>query len=151
MSFNGKGQAAGPRLMAYAALTGLMVALYSVVDAHGTRLSGDWLSYTVWLMVIDGATFVGLMSTLRGRGLWQTLAQQWQRTLISGLLGVAAFSVFLWALSRGSVGAVSALRESSVLFASLIGVFVLKERWSLFRLAGAVLISSGIVIFVVHS
>jgi drug/metabolite transporter (DMT)-like permease len=138
-------------LLATAALTGLMVAAYSVVDAYGSRLSGDWLSFTVWLMVLDGSCFVGVVAALRGPVLWRTIFSKWRRTLVSGLLGVAAFSVFLWALSRGPVGIVSALRETSVLFASLIGVIVLKERWSLPRLAGAVLIMLGIIAFATRS
>lgn len=76
-----------------------------------------------------------------------TIGREWGRTIVSGLLGVAAFVVFLWALSRAPIGGVSALRETSVLFASLIGVVVLKERWSLPRLAGAMLIMMGIVVF----
>jgi uncharacterized membrane protein len=140
-------QALSLTLLTAAALTGLMVAAYSVVDAYGARLSGDWLSFTVWLMVLDGGCFVGVVAALRGPVLWQTIFSEWRRTIVSGLLGVGAFAVFLWALSRGPVGSVSALRETSVLFASLIGVFVLKERWSLPGLAGAVLIMLGIIAF----
>jgi drug/metabolite transporter (DMT)-like permease len=145
-----KGGGPSLRLLMFAALTGLMVAAYSVVDAYGSRTSGDWLSFTVWLMVLDGAAFVGIMSTLRGPVLWQVIGREWRRTLISGLLGITAFTVFLWALSRGPVGSISALRETSVLFATLIGVFVLKEHWSLPRIVGSALITSGILIFAVH-
>ncbi len=142
-----RGGALSPALLASAGLTGFLVAAYSVVDAYGTRVSGDWLSYAVWLVAMDGAVFVAVMSRLRGRALWAIVGREWRRTLISGLLGVGAFGVFLWALSRGAVGGVSALRETSVLFASLIGIFVLKERWSMPRLSGAVLITLGIILY----
>ena len=135
------------KLLLAAAATGLMVASYSVVDAYGTRLNQDWLGFTVWLMLLDGVAFVGLVQVLRGRVLWQTIAREWRTTLISGLLGVVAFSAFLWALSVGPIGAVSALRETSVLFASLIGVVILNERWSGRRMIGVVLITAGIVVF----
>lgn len=150
MGLEKKGGAPSLRMLMFATLTGLMVAAYSVVDAYGSRTSGDWLSFTVWLMVLDGAAFVGIMSTLRGPILWQVIGREWRRTLISGLLGVTAFTVFLWALSRGPVGSISALRETSVLFATLIGVFVLKEQWSLPRVVGSALITSGIVTFAAH-
>ena len=142
-----RGGALSFALLASAGLTGFLVAAYSVVDAYGTRLSGDWLSYAVWLVALDGAVFVAVMSRLRGRALWSIVGREWRRTLISGLLGVGAFGVFLWALSRGAVGGVSALRETSVLFASLIGIFVLKERWSVPRVSGAALITLGIVMY----
>ena len=142
-----RGRALSPALLASAGLTGLLVAAYSVVDAYGTRLSGDWVSYAVWLVAMDGAVFVAAMSRLRGRALWMIIGREWRRTLVSGLLGVGAFGVFLWALSKGAVGGVSALRETSVLFASLIGIYVLKERWSVARLSGAMLITLGIVLY----
>ena len=140
-----------PALLASAGLTGLLVAAYSVVDAYGTRLSGDWVSYAVWLVAMDGVAFVAMMSHLRGRILWMIVGREWRRTLISGLLGVGAFGVFLWALSRGAVGGVAALRETSVLFASLIGIFVLKEHGSMARFLGAVLITAGIIVFAAHA
>lgn len=142
-----RGGALSPALLVSAGLTGCLVAAYSVVDAYGTRVSGDWVSYAVWLVALDGGVFVAVMSRLRGRALWSIVGREWRRTLISGLLGVGAFGVFLWALSRGAVGGVSALRETSVLFASLIGIFVLKERWSVPRLSGAMLITLGIILY----
>lgn len=142
-----RGGALSPALLVSAGLTGFLVAAYSVVDAYGTRVNGDWVSYAVWLVAMDGAVFVAVMSRLRGRALWSIVGREWRRTLISGLLGVGAFGVFLWALSRGAVGGVSALRETSVLFASLIGIFVLKERWSVPRLSGAILITLGIILY----
>lgn len=147
ISLGPQGNAPSRTLFAAAIFTSSMVACYSVVDAYGTRVCGDWLSFTVWLMVLDGGSFVAFVTVLRGRALWRTLVRQPGWTLASGLLGVGAFGVFLWALSRGPVGGVSALRETSVLFASLIGMLVLKEPWSLPRLAGALLITLGIIVF----
>ncbi|MBY0271028.1 MAG: DMT family transporter [Burkholderiales bacterium] len=137
----------GMSLLFIVFVTGLMVAAYTVLDAYGARLSGDWLSFLVWLMFLDGLAFVGLISLLRGGTLWTTVCREWRLTLISGFLGVTAFSVFLWALSRGLTGGVSALRETSVLFASLIGILIYKERYSLRKLAGIVCITAGIITF----
>lgn len=142
-----RGSALSPALLTSAGLTGFLVAAYSVVDAYGARVSGDWLSYAVWLVLMDGAVFVAFTSRLRGRAFWTVVRREWPRTVISGLLGVGAFGVFLWALSRGEVGGVSALRETSVLFASLIGIFVLKERWSAPRLSGTMFITLGIMLY----
>jgi drug/metabolite transporter (DMT)-like permease len=136
-----------PALLIAAAVTGLMVASYTVVDAYGTRLHGDWFSFVLWLMVLDGLAFVGVASAVRGRSLWITIATQWRTTLVSGLLGIGAFGVFVWALSRGPIGGVAALRETSVLFASIIGLALLKERWSPGKFAGVALITIGIIVF----
>lgn len=141
----------GMTLLFTAFLTGLMVAAYTVLDAYGARISGDWLSFLVWLMFLDGLAFVGLISLLRGRTLWTTVGREWRLTLVSGFLGVTAFSVFLWALSRGLTGGVSALRETSVLFASLIGIIIYKERYSNRKLAGILCITAGIITFAIRS
>lgn len=145
------GRNANPKLLQAAAATGLMVACYSVVDAFGARLNRDWFGFAVWLMVLDGVAFVAVVNLLRGRLLWQTIARQWRVTLTSGLLGTGAFGAFLWALSQGPIGPVSALRETSVLFASLIGMVVLKERRSPRRMAGVLLIAGGIAVFALRA
>ncbi len=140
----------GMALLFTAFLTGFMVAAYTVLDAYGARVSGDWLSFLVWLMFLDGLAFVALISLLRGNALWTTVYREWRLALISGFLGVTAFSVFLWALSRGLTGGVSALRETSVLFASLIGILIYKERYSLRKMAGILCITAGIITFAIR-
>jgi drug/metabolite transporter (DMT)-like permease len=133
------------RIFLAALVAGLTVAGYSVVDAYGTRLAGDWAAFAAWLIVVDGVCFAVLIYLLKGQRLWRELWQYRARMFVSGLLGITSFCVFLWALSRSPVGAVSALRESSVLFATLIGVTIHGERWSLHRMLAASLIVVGLI------
>jgi drug/metabolite transporter (DMT)-like permease len=81
--------------------------------------------------------------------LWDVLWHHRVRTLASGLLGVGSFAVFLWALSRSSIGAVTALRESSVLFAAIIGMVFYGERRSIHRLGAAALIVIGLMVITI--
>jgi drug/metabolite transporter (DMT)-like permease len=134
-----------PRLWAAAAGAGLAVACYSVLDAYGVRLYGGWFGFTAWLVVIDSLTFLGLTRLQRGRALWTDLAAERWRILASGVLGLVSFGVFLWALSRGPVGAVSALRETSMLFAIALGVTLHREPLSAARFAGALMMVFGVV------
>lgn len=134
----------GGRLLLAAAGAGLTVAGYSVVDAYGTRLAGDWASYTAWLIALDSGSFFLLCWMLQGGRFWPALNRERWRMLVSGLLGLGSFTVFLWALSRGPVGAVSSLRETSVLFATLIGIVLHGERRSLLRIASAAAVMIGI-------
>jgi uncharacterized membrane protein len=82
----------------------------------------------------------------RGPKLWTTMRLSWQASLVSGLVAVDSYGVFIWALPLGAVGPVAALRETSVLFAPLIGTVVLRERLGLTRTAAAGLITLGIVL-----
>jgi drug/metabolite transporter (DMT)-like permease len=134
------------RLFAAAIVAGLTVAGYAVVDAYGTRLNGDWLSFTAWLVFVDSGSFFLLILAFQGRRLPEQLWRDRGRTLASGLLGVCSFGVFLWALSRSAVGPVSALRESSVLFAAIIGMVWYGEVRSPHRLGAAALIVAGLML-----
>jgi drug/metabolite transporter (DMT)-like permease len=143
-------QGFGLRTLAFVAIAALMVAGYSVSNGFGARTNRDWLSYTVWLLLLDGGAFVAAVSATHGRLFWTTIAARWQFTCLSGLLGLISFSVFLWALSRSSIGGVVALRETSVLFAYLIGIVFLKERWSLLRFVGCLLVTLGVATIAAH-
>jgi drug/metabolite transporter (DMT)-like permease len=133
------------RLIVAAAGAGLTVAGYSVLDAYGASRAEHWASFTAWLIIADSFTFLAVARIIRGRVLWTSLANEKRSAFISGMLGLASFSVFLWALSHHPVGAISALRETSVLFAVLLGVLFHGERLSLRRLCGALLIIGGIM------
>lgn len=134
-----------PHLLTAAAGAGLAVAGYSVIDAYGTRLHGDWAGFTAWLVLLDSTGFLVFSRIVRGPTLWTALHAMRGRILASGCLGVASFTVFLWALSRNPVGPVSAIRETSVLFAMLIGATVYREPVSLQRALGGMLVVAGIV------
>jgi len=133
------------RIFLAALSAGAAVAGYSVVDAYGTRLAGNWAAFTAWLVLADTLSFALLTRWLRGPKIWGELWRLRASLTAAGLLGVMSFSVFLWALSRGPVGAVSALRESSVLFATLIGIAVHRENPSPVKIAAAALIVAGLI------
>lgn len=137
------------RLFVAAIVAGMTVAGYAVVDAYGTRLSGDWLSFTAWLVFVDSGSFFLLILAIQGRRLPEQLWRDRVRTLASGVLGVGSFGVFLWALSRSAVGPVAALRESSVLFAAIIGMVWYGEARSPHRLGAAALIVAGLMVITV--
>ncbi len=139
------------QLLVAAALAATAVASYSAIDAYGIRLSGDWISYTAWLIALDSGIFFVVVCLVGGRPMLRALDDQRGRTLISALLGLGSFCVFLWALSRSPVGAVSALRETSILFATLIGIVVHGDRQSPLRIGAAVMVTLGIVVISVVS
>jgi drug/metabolite transporter (DMT)-like permease len=134
------------RLLIAASLAAAMVAGYSAIDAFGIRTSGDWVSYTAWLIFLDGGIFFVLVCLFGGRPMLQALAAQRWRTLASALLGLGSFCVFLWALGRSPVGAVTALRETSLLFATIIGMTLHGDRRTPLRMGAAIAITLGIVV-----
>jgi drug/metabolite transporter (DMT)-like permease len=132
------------KLLLAVAGAGLTVAGYSVLDAYAARASASWLSFTTWLIALDSGIFFLVLWVLRGNRLWTELAAMRDRTIMSGLLGVVSFAIFIWALSRSPVGAVTALRETSVLFATLIGIIIYREARAMHRIVASVIITLGI-------
>jgi drug/metabolite transporter (DMT)-like permease len=126
-----------------AVAVGITVAAYSALDAYGVRLNGDWLGFTAWLVACDSAVFMAYAFAMRGRATLVVWRAAWVRTLVSGLLGVAAFGVFMWALGQAQVGAVIALRETSIIFAAVLGALFLREAIGRARAIAAVLVMSG--------
>ena len=128
--------------LAAAIAVGLSVAAYSALDAYGVRINGDWLGFTAWLVVVDCALFTAYAVAVRRGALAQWRAA-WGRTLASGLLGIASFTVFLWALANAQVGAVAALRETSIVFSAVLGGAMLRERITRARAASIALVAVG--------
>ena len=72
------------------------------------------------------------------------VALRWRRAIVGGFFSVAAYGIVLWAMTKAPVAAVSALRETSVVFAAIIGAVVLKERFGYARIAGTLLVVAGV-------
>ena len=139
------------RPVTLAVITGLFIACYTVVDGLGIRRGETALGYIVWLNVGEGVPFVLAALALRTREVAPFLRQHWPRTTGTGVLVVAAYALVLFALSQGAMAHVSALRETSVLFAALIGAYVLGEPLGSRRIAAAAVIVAGVVLMQVLS
>jgi drug/metabolite transporter (DMT)-like permease len=128
-----------------ALLTGLTIASYSVVDGLGVRLSGSPLGYIGWLFLLEGFAAFGLLSLSR-KPLRNFSAKEYLYGLTGGVLSSLAYGLAIYAKSLTTLGTVSAIRESSVIIAALIGVIWFGERpWKL-RIASAIVVVIGIIL-----
>lgn len=128
--------------LAAALATGATIAAYTVVDGLGVRRSGDWLAYTGAMFCFHLA-LPGWLLAVRGREAFAAPPRQVGLALAGGAISVAAYAVVIWAMQRGAMGAVSALRETSVVFAVLLGRLFLGERLNAGRLAASGVIALG--------
>lgn len=122
-----------------------IIASYTLVDGVGARLSGNALSYCLWLFVLDGLPIAALALAMRGREVWRYAGARWKPCMIGAALTVASYGIVLWAMTRAPVAAVAALRETSVVIAALIGTTFLNEPFGRWRIPGAILVMSGVV------
>ncbi|MGA7812036.1 EamA family transporter [Caballeronia sp.] len=133
---------------ALAALTtGVTIALYTVIDGMGVRSSGGQaLAYTAWMFMFYWLMPVLFAATRGVTALWapvRAAPMAVGSSLAGGLVSIAAYGIVIWALQSGAMGAVSALRETSVVFAVLIGRMFLRERVSGKRWLACVIVAGG--------
>jgi drug/metabolite transporter (DMT)-like permease len=144
-----KGKALQIASLPAALATGAFIAAYSVVDGIGVRAAGDTLAYAASMSVLWGGPMPLVFVLLRGgsrRGIAAFLAGSAWRfagAMLGGWVSLIAYAIVIWAMHYGPMGPVSALRETSVLFATLIGHFALKEQVGARRVASCVVIACG--------
>jgi drug/metabolite transporter (DMT)-like permease len=128
---------------AYALANACAIAGYTLVDGIGVRKSGAPASYTLWLFLLIGVLRLLWTVLLRRRELAGYLRRYWPQGLAGGAGTVSAYGLALWAMTLAPVALVAALRETSILFATVISAWVLKERVTPVRVASACLIAAG--------
>jgi drug/metabolite transporter (DMT)-like permease len=129
--------------------TGVTIAIYTVIDGIGVRLSGGQaLAYTAWMFMFYWLMPV-LFVAVRGlTALWEPVREtplSVGSSLIGGVVSIAAYGIVIWALQSGAMGAVSALRETSVVFAVLIGRVFLRETVNAKRWLACMIVAAGAV------
>ncbi len=133
----------------WALATGLAIAVYTVVDGLGVRASHDTLRYAVTLFALQATLWILAVVVRRG---WRIANDR--ATVVTGVsagvLSLVAYTVVLYAQSRGPLGVVSALRETGVFWAALIGVMVFNEGRARDILGPAVVVVGGIALLSVH-
>ena len=126
----------------YALATGVSIAAYSVVDGLGVRASGNWIAYTGGIFAFFLAAPIWTVAR-QGRMAFAMPTAEIAKAASGGLISLAAYGVIIWAMQGNAMGAVSALRETSVVFAALLGAAFLGERLSGLRLAACCIIALG--------
>lgn len=124
-----------PKAMLYAVGTGVFIAGYTVVDGLGARLADSAHSYTFWVHLLNGIPITLLALYLRRGQISESLRTSWKLGLLAGIVSLLAYWIVIWAMTQAPLALVSAVRETGMVFAVLIGVFFLKERLDLARLA----------------
>jgi drug/metabolite transporter (DMT)-like permease len=125
-------------------LTGATIAVYTVIDGIGVRASGDATAYTAWMFafyLLMPPLFIAMRGVRALRAPTNVIVQN----AAGGLVSIAAYGIVIWAMQYGAMGAVSALRETSVVFAALIGRMFLHEKLTARRLLSCCVIAIGAV------
>jgi len=144
------GRHLGRAALGWAIATGVCIAGYTVIDAHGVRAAPGPASYIVWLFVVMGCIVVAMFGIATRGAVFAAAARQWKPGVIAGALSIVTYGMALWAFSLGPTAPLAALRETGMVTALIISIVVLGERATRGRivavlgiLAGAALILTG--------
>jgi phosphonate utilization associated putative membrane protein len=143
-----RGSGSRRHALAFALANACIIASYTIVDGTGVRASGNAMQYVALLFLIDGAPYFAIVMWQRRAALGPAVAymrQRWPVALLGSCASLGAYGIALWAMTRAPVASVAALRETSVLFAALIGVLMLKERFRFQRALGTGAIVAGVM------
>jgi drug/metabolite transporter (DMT)-like permease len=131
--------------LGWAAATSVGIALYNVADARGVRLAAEPFTYIVWIFLLDCICIVLTALVFRRRELAETVARQWRFGAAAGALSIASYGSAVYAFSLIEAAKVSALRETSVLFAALMGSLLLGDGFGRRRLIAAAALAAGLM------
>jgi len=136
----------GPAGIRAAIANAAVIAGYTLIDGLGARVSGAPVTYTAWLIAGGGITTVGWQFVFGRAPLYRPLISRIPLGLAGGAMSFAAYAIALAAMTVAPIGAVAAVRESSVLFATAFGAVVLGERFGAYRWMAAALIVAGLAL-----
>jgi drug/metabolite transporter (DMT)-like permease len=134
------------RMLPFALGAAVTTAGYSLVDGTGARVSGDAFAYVGWLLILAAVFYVPLILVLRGRRVLRATPRGWGLGLVAAAASYIAYAVVVWAMTQAPIALVTALRETSILFAVLIGWALFGEKMNRGKLLAAGLVVSGVVL-----
>ena len=134
------------KAVGFALFTAITICAYSVVDGIGARASENPGAYVLWLFIGFALVLPPYAALRDGAAVFKPMLIYWRRGLTGGAMQVVSYGIALWAMTVAPIALVAALRETSVLFGTLIAIVVLNEPLRPVRVAAALLIVAGLVL-----
>lgn len=141
----GKARASGTSIL-FALATGVAIAGYSTFDAIGIRVAGERAAYIAWVFILPGPLLTAAYMVMRGPLRIDLRSPETRKAIGGGMVSLLSYGTVLVAYSLAPAGPVSALRETSVVFAALIGWRFLGERLTPRRILACAVVAIGAVL-----
>jgi drug/metabolite transporter (DMT)-like permease len=132
--------------LGWALFTGVTIAGYTVIDAHGVRAAPTPLSFIVWMFVLMGSVTTTMFALVSRGAIFGSARRQWRPGVAAGALSILTYGLALSAFALGPTAPLAALRETGMVTALVIATFVLKERVTVGRVVGVLGILAGAVL-----
>jgi drug/metabolite transporter (DMT)-like permease len=134
------------RALAFALGNAMVIACYTLIDARGVRVSGAPIGYALWFFLGNSIVQLSIGVGGRGRETFVYLRRHAVQAALGGIFTIGAYGTALWAMTQAPVALVAALRETSVVFAALIGALFLGEPLTRRRVLATALVLGGLLL-----
>jgi drug/metabolite transporter (DMT)-like permease len=134
------------RMLPFAFGSAIATAGYSITDGMGARAAGDAVQYVGWLMMLSTVFYAPAALALKGSALLIAPPRAWIMGMIAASASFGAYAIAVWAMTQAPIALVAALRETSILFAVLIGWAAFGERMDRAKITAIAVILLGVVI-----
>ena len=139
-------QAEDRKLLPFALGSACATATYTIIDGLGARVSGDAVAYVAWVFVADGVIFTTVTVLWRGLRVVPRDGKSWAMATFASAASYGSYAIAIWAMTFAPLAVVAALRETSILFAVLIGWLVFGDRMTPGKALAAVVIVAGVLL-----
>ena len=130
----------------YSLITGLFIGLYSLVDGYGARLNNSAISYISYSFVLSAIIFPITLKIKKQNNIFRRVINKGKMIFwFGGSISYIVYTIVVWGFTKASIPMVSALRETSILFAIFIGLFYLREKINFIKVISITLIFCGII------
>jgi len=131
----------------YALVTGFFIMGYSITDGYGARVSNSFLSYMGWSFILNATIFpIILKINNKSEIITKTFKEGKKIFFIGGTLSYIVYGIVIWGFTQAPIALITALRETSIIFALLIGAFFLKEKFTLLKVIATFVIFFGVAL-----
>ena len=134
------------RMLPFALGSACATASYTLLDGTGARISGDAIAYVAWVFVVDGLFFSTGMLAYKGLAVLPRDRRAWVSGALAAAASYGAYAVSVWAMTRAPIAVVAAVRETSILFAVLIGWLIFDEKMTRGKALAACVIVGGVIL-----
>ena len=134
------------RMLPFALGSACATATYTMLDGTGARVSGDAVAYVAWVFVADGLLFTTGMLAFKGLDVLPRDRKAWGSGMLAAAASYGAYAVSVWAMTKAPIAVVAAVRETSILFAVLIGWLVFGEAMTRGKALAACVIVGGVIL-----
>ena len=131
----------------YALVTGFFIMGYSITDGYGARVSNSFLSYMGWVFVLNAFSFPLILKINDKSEVITKIFKEGKKIFfIGGTLSYIVYGIVIWGFTQAPIALITALRETSIIFALLIGTFFLKEKFTLLKVIATFIIFFGVAL-----